>query len=47
MIFKRRTNAAMKKTIASPINGISKVYLSARYPMTDEEGLARRISIDR
>ena len=39
--------AAIKKIIANPINGTSNVYLSARYPIAEEEGLASNISIDR
>lgn len=43
----RRINAAIKKIIANPMNGTSNEYLSARYPIIDEDGLANKISIDR
>jgi len=50
-IFKTRLKnkmiAVVKNMIASPIKGTSKVYLSARYPITDEEGLANKISKER
>lgn len=43
----RRIVAVIKKMIAKPMNGTSNEYLSARNPITDDEGLAKRMSNDR